>query len=339
MSSIAPEKSLAGIADESDLVRLGRIIAANSETKRAVVGSKSSGMAKKSLPVKIDVTSITGDEKLRVRIGTRPSPLAIIQAEMIASKIPIETEIIPIRTLGDKNMNAFTSDPNGVKGMFTHEIEECLSAGEIDIAVHSLKDLAVNISPELPIVAYSKRGSPFDALVGNAGNVIGSSSLRRRLQAERLYPSCKVMAVRGNVGTRLRKLDEGEYDGLILSVAGLERLGMSQRITRIFSAEEIMPCSCQGIIACQGRIDEDYGYLSGVNDEISRDCAVAERSFSRCLGAGCNIPAGAYAEIDGETLTLKGLYIDDDGEFHRGKISGKRKDAYELGKKLAEELT
>ena len=240
---------------------------------------------------------------MRIRIGTRPSPLALAQAKIIADVIKTswpnaEIITVPIKTSGDKNMCAFASDPKGIKGMFTREIEEGLLRGEIDIAVHSLKDLPVNISPELPIVAYSRRGNPFDALImKGSGNVIGSSSLRRRLQIERLYPEMKVIPVRGNIGTRLRKLDEGEISGLVLAVSGLERLGLSDRITRIFTADEVMPSPCQGIIACQGRADKNYSWLSCADDENSRDCAEAERNFSRCIGSGCNIPAGAYAEI------------------------------------------
>ena len=222
--------------------------------------------------------------------------------------------------------------------MFTREIEKGLQFGEIDIAVHSLKDLPVNMSPDLPIVAYSRRGNPFDALITNesGGNVIGSSSLRRRLQIARLYPAMKVVPVRGNVGTRLKKLDAGEFSGLVLAACGLQRLGLNDRIARIFAADEIMPSAGQGIIACQGRAGENYSYLSCVDDDISRDCATAERSFSRCIGAGCNIPAGAYAEISGDMIALKGLYIDDDGNFRRGKISGLRKDSESLGERLAE---
>lgn len=279
---------------------------------------------------------------MRIRIGTRPSPLALAQTRIIADGIrsswpDAEIITVPIKTSGDKNMCAFSSDPQGIKGMFTREIEEELLRGEIDIAVHSLKDLPVNINPDLPIVAYSRRGNPFDALVMNGGgNVIGSSSLRRRLQIERLYPAMKVIPVRGNIGTRLRKLDEGEISGLVLAVSGLQRLGLAHRITRVFSADEIMPSPCQGILACQGRAGENYSWLSCVDDENSGDCAAAERSFSRCLGAGCNIPAGAYAEIHGDMITLQGLYIDDAGNFRRGKISGLRKDSETLGVRLAE---
>lgn len=282
---------------------------------------------------------------MRIRIGTRPSPLAVAQVKIIADGIKSswpDAEIItvPIKTSGDKNMCAFTSDPKGIKGMFTREIEEELLRGEIDIAVHSLKDLPVNLNPDLPIVAYSRRGNPFDALVmsESGGNVIGSSSLRRRLQIERLYPDMKVIPVRGNIGTRLRKLDEGEISGLVLAVSGLERLGLTHRITRVFSADEIMPSPCQGILACQGRAGDNYSWLSCVDDEISRDCATAERSFSRRIGSGCNIPAGAYAEIHGDSITIRGLFIDEGGNFHRGRISGRRSDSETLGAKLAEAI-
>lgn len=276
---------------------------------------------------------------MRIRIGTRPSPLALAQAEIIAGGIKsswpgAEIITVPIKTTGDRNMTPFSTNPNGIKGMFTREIEQALTAGEIDIAVHSLKDLPVNMSPELPVVAYSRRGNPFDALIGG-GNVIGSSSLRRRLQVMRLYPGARVVPVRGNVGTRLRKLDAGEFTGLVLSAAGLERLNMAGRISRVFTAEEIMPSAGQGIIACQGRGGENYVWLSCVNDSDSRDCAAAERSFSRLIGAGCNIPAGAYAEIHGDILTLRGLYIDDTGKFRHGIISGRREEAEIIGMKLA----
>lgn len=282
---------------------------------------------------------------MRIRIGTRPSPLALAQVRMIADGIRTswpnaQILTIPIRTTGDKDMTPFSTDPQGIKGMFTREIEDELRSGEIDIAVHSLKDMPVNLSEELPIVAYYRRGNPYDALVMNAtgGNVIGTSSLRRRMQVKELYPDMNVVPIRGNIGTRLRKLDECEYSGIVLAACGLQRLGLGHRITRIFSADEVMPSSCQGIIACQGRASEDYGYLSCIDDTASRYSAYAERSFSRCLGAGCNVPAGSYAEISGDEMRLKGLYIDEAGRFHRGEVTGRCEDAVRLGERLAEVL-
>ncbi|MBQ3447395.1 MAG: hydroxymethylbilane synthase [Synergistaceae bacterium] len=273
-----------------------------------------------------------------IRIGTRSSPLALAQVRVIADVIQAsypDAEIIPvpIRTSGDKNTAAFSSDPRGIKGMFTLEIEEALRRGEIDFAVHSLKDLPAEIPPGLPVIAYSKRADPRDVLIGG-GKVIGTSSARRKAQLAVIFPGVEVVPVRGNIGTRLLKLDAGEYTGLVLSAAGLERLGLAWRISRVFTADEMIPSPGQGILACQGRAGEDYGYLACADDRDSRDCAAAERSFSRCLGTGCSIPAGAFAEIDGDMMTLRGIFLAD-GEIRRGKLSGRREEAEELGVRLA----
>ncbi len=276
-----------------------------------------------------------------INIGTRSSPLALAQTKIIADEIMrshpgIRINIVGIKTSGDKHLLPFTSNPSGIKGMFTLELEQALLEGKIDFAVHSLKDLPAEINSRLPIVAYSRRANPFDALLGG-GDVIGSSSLRRRLQLERLYPDKKILPVRGNINTRLKRLDDGEFSGLVLAVSGLERLGLESRISRIFSPDEILPAPGQGILACQGRSDRDYGWLSCVNDECSRDCAVAERSFASALNAGCNVPVGAYAVIDGGMITLKGLYIDEKTrKFYRGEMKGNRYEADIIGKKLAE---
>lgn len=214
-------------------------------------------------------------------------------------------------------------------------------SGEIDIAIHSLKDMAANINPSLPVVAYSHRGNPFDALIvgDNGGNVIGTSSLRRRLQVSRIFQAMKIEPLRGNIGTRLKRLDSGEYSAIVLAACGLERLGLGCRISRIFTPDEIMPAPCQGILACQGRAGENYSWLDAVNDEISRDCAIAERSFSRQIGGGCNVPVGAYAVIEGDILTLRGLYVDGDGNILRGVVHGNRNEAQDLGMRLAEMIT
>ena len=276
--------------------------------------------------------------QIRIRIGTRSSPLALAQVKIISDTIKSswpDAEIItvPIATSGDKNMSSFISDPSGVKGLFTLEIEEALRRREIDIAVHSLKDLPVNIDSTLPILAYSKRADPRDVLVGASTEIkiIGTSSLRRRFQAAKIFPDSKILPLRGNIGTRLRKLDEGQYSAIILSAAGLERLGLSKRISRFFEVDEIVPAAGQGILACQGRQGEDYSYLDCVNCETSRYCAAAERSFARAIGAGCNVPAGAFAEVHGETLTLRGIF-----ESHMGIMTGRLEEAETVGKNLAE---
>ena len=261
-------------------------------------------------------------------------------------------------------MLPFSDNPNGIKGMFTLELEQALMNHEIDFAVHSLKDLPVNINSSLPVVAYSHRDDPRDALIIrrdindtisslhvsayshgddsrdtliNHGLTIGTSSLRRRLQLERLYPDIKIIPVRGNVNSRIQKMVDNQYEGLVLAAAGLKRLGLTNLITKIFTVDEIMPAPAQGILACQGRADEDYAYLECVNDNCSRDCAIAERSFSRALNAGCNVPIGAYAVVHDDMLTLRGLYIEESTKrFHEGSITGRRCEAESLGQRLAE---
>ena len=294
--------------------------------------------------------SITGGKKflrkLEIKIGTRGSLLALAQTKIIENEIlrafpQAKIITVPIKTSGDKNMAPFSSDPSGIKGMFTFEIERALLNGEIDLAVHSLKDLPANINKSLPLIAYSKRAKPFDALImrDEKSNVIGTSSLRRKLQLENLYPEKKIIPVRGNINTRLNKLDKGENSlgGLVMAYAGLKRLGLEKRITKIFNTDEIMPAPGQGILACQGREDENYFYMENVNDKNSEDCARAERSFAKTLNAGCNVPVGAYSEIFNDEIILKGLYIEDK-KFFRGVIKGNRKDAEILGEKLAKEI-
>ncbi|MBR2207973.1 MAG: hydroxymethylbilane synthase [Synergistaceae bacterium] len=282
---------------------------------------------------------------MKIKIGTRASPLALAQTEIIAREIlkfypEAEISIVKIKTSGDKNMSPFSPDPAGIKGMFTLELEKALLNHEIDFAIHSLKDLPANINEALPIVAYSKREDPRDALIIRSEiNLIGSSSLRRRLQLEKIFPEKKIIPVRGNVNTRLKKLDDGEFDALILAAAGLKRLGLENRISKIFEVDEILPAPGQGILVCQGRRNENYFYLEKVNDENSKFCALAERSFSRALNAGCNVPVGAFANIKGETLTLKGLYIDEaTKKFYRGVLSGNLYEAETIGRELAEKI-
>ena len=277
-----------------------------------------------------------------IKIGTRSSPLSVAQTNLIADEIlrtwpDIKITLVKIKTSGDKHMQPFTDNPNGIKGMFTLELENALLNHEIDFAVHSLKDMPVIMNPSLPIVAYSHREDPRDALIMNREGTIGTSSLRRKLQLQRLYPESKIVAVRGNVNSRIQKLVDNQYDGLVLAVSGLKRLGLEDRITKIFTVDEIMPAPGQGILACQGRIDEDYSYLECVNDTLSRDCAIAERSFSRKLNAGCNVPVGAYAVVHDDMLTLRGLYIDEStNRFYEGSITGSRCEAESLGERLAE---
>ena len=288
-----------------------------------------------------------------IRFGSRKSALAVAQTRILMDAVAaahpeLEVELVPMTTTGDVNMKPFSeaSDKFGIKGLFTQELEEALKSGEIDIAVHSLKDVPMYANEELPIVAYSARGDARDALVLPDGvkeideNLpLGCSSARRRLQLAKLFPQLRVEPVRGNVNTRLRKLDEGQFSALVLAAAGLQRVGLGERISRYFTTDEMIPAPGQGILACQGRAGESYDYLDAVRCADAALCALAERSFSAELGGGCTSPVGAYAEIiDGE-LTLHGFYADEaEGIYREGRACGRPEDAEELARGLARRL-
>lgn len=288
-----------------------------------------------------------------IRFGSRKSALAVAQTRILMDAVAaahpeLEVELVTMTTTGDVNMKPFSeaSDKFGIKGLFTQELEEALKSGEIDVAVHSLKDVPMYANEELPIVAYSARGDARDALVLPDGvkeideNLpLGCSSARRRIQLAKLFPQLRVEPVRGNVNTRLRKLDEGQFSALVLAAAGLQRVGLGERISRYFTADEMIPAPGQGILACQGRAGESYEYLDAVRCEAAACCARAERGFSAELGGGCTAPVGAYAEIiDGE-LTLHGFYADEaEGIYREGRACGRPEDAEELARGLARRL-
>lgn len=288
-----------------------------------------------------------------IRFGSRKSALAVAQTRILMDAVAaahpeLEVELVTMTTTGDVNMKPFSeaSDKFGIKGLFTQELEEALKSGEIDVAVHSLKDVPMYANEELPIVAYSARGDARDALVLPDGvkeideNLpLGCSSARRRIQLAKLFPQLRVEPVRGNVNTRLRKLDEGQFSALVLAAAGLQRVGLGERISRYFTTDEMIPAPGQGILACQGRAGESYEYLDAVRCEAAACCARAERGFSAELGGGCTAPVGAYAEIiDGE-LTLHGFYADEaEGIYREGRACGRPDDAEELARGLARRL-
>ena len=284
-----------------------------------------------------------------IRFGSRKSLLALAQTKLIMESVArahpeLTLELVTMETTGDRNMKPFseTSDKFGIKGLFTQELEESLHSGAVDVAVHSLKDVPMNADPTLPIVAYSKRGDPRDVLVAPCsefnGGVIGCSSARRRVQLRSIFPESTINPVRGNVNTRLRKLDEGEFDALVLAAAGLCRLGLDERITRYFSPDEMIPAPGQAVIACQGRADEDYWYLDAVRDEGSAVCASAERTFSARLGGGCTAPVAAFARIDGNEIILNGLYADENENVCRGSVRGKISEGDNIAAALAQKL-
>lgn len=285
-----------------------------------------------------------------IKIGTRESRLAVIQAEMTADYIrknckELTPELVKMKTTGDKILNK-TLDKIGGKGLFVKELDAALLEKRSDISVHSLKDVPMEVTQELPLLGFSKREDPRDVLVlpKGAENIdktlpIGCSSARRIIQLRKLFPDIEVKSVRGNVLTRLEKLDRGEYGALILAAAGLKRLGLEERISRYFTTEEMIPAAGQGILAVQGRKGEDYSWLTEFFDEESTYCALAERSFVHTLNGGCSSPIAAYAVIENGKLQLTGLYAEEGSTVYvTGKIQGNPKDAAELGKKLAEQL-
>ncbi|MDR2523353.1 MAG: hydroxymethylbilane synthase [Synergistaceae bacterium] len=292
-----------------------------------------------------------------IRVGSRDSALAVGQTQLVTRAImrfhpEIQTELVTMKTAGDLNLRPFeelNKDATGnPKELFVKELEQALLDGRIDLAVHSLKDMpAERPNDPLSVLAFFERGDPRDALVlplkkndDSQNFTIGCSSARRRAQLTPLIPDCAVLPVRGNVLTRLKKLDEGgEYSALILAAAGLKRLGLGHRISRIFEPEEMIPAAGQGTLACQGLRGGDYGYLDAVNDLDSQYRARAERAFVARLGSGCTLPVAAYAELRGTELRLMALYADEErGIYRKGTLSGSREDAVKLGENLAENL-
>ena len=285
-----------------------------------------------------------------VRIGSRDSKLAVMQTELMIHAVTkyhpeIQFELVTMKTTGDIILNQ-TLDKIGGKGLFVKELDIALAEGRIDCCVHSLKDMPMEVPEELPLLAFSKREDPRDVLVLPEGaseldksKPLGCSSLRRTLQLKKLYPDMDVRSIRGNLQTRLRKLDEGQYSALILAAAGLKRLGLESRINRYFTADEIIPAAGQGILAVQGRKGEAYDFLEGYCDKEAWTAGSAERAFVKLLDGGCSSPVAAHAEILGDEIYLRGLYYNEkDGSYVTGTLRGNKADAESLGRELAETL-
>jgi len=281
-----------------------------------------------------------------VRIGSRDSVLAIKQAQIVMDAVKknnfsIEFELVKIKTTGDRLLDKSPDDVGG-KGLFIKELEKALADLSIDIAVHSYKDMPGEETDDLPVVALSERESPFDALVLPQGNdcidnlkPVGSSSLRRTIQFLKLYEGLEVKPIRGNVPTRLSKLDNGEYGALILAQAGLNRLQLQNRISRVFTVDEMIPSASQGILAVQGRKGENYSYLAPFHNRESDIVSKAERRFIKTLGGGCSSPAAVYARLNKNEIIIKGIYVDADGYIEKGEISGDIDKNEQLGEMLA----
>ena len=287
---------------------------------------------------------------MKIRIGSRESKLAVIQSRMvmeaIARVVPeAELELVTMKTTGDRILNK-TLDQIGGKGLFVKELDQALRDGRADFTVHSLKDMPMEVPDDLPLAAFSKRADPRDVLVLPEGvteldrtKPIGCSSRRRQLQLRALFPGVEIRPVRGNVQTRLAKLEAGEFSALVLAAAGLKRLGLEGRISRYFSTDEILPAAGQGILAVQTRRGMDTSCLTAVHDEDAGCCALAERAFVRALDGGCTSPVAAHAVVAGEQLTLTGLYVSpDETVVRKGAMTGLKADAERLGQALAEAL-
>ena len=285
----------------------------------------------------------------KVIIGSRESKLAVLQSEMVKSYIEqkngVTVDILTMKTTGDIILDR-TLDKVGGKGLFVKELDRALLDGRSNLSVHSLKDMPMEVPEELPLLAFSKREDPRDVLVLPEGvtkldqeKPLGCSSLRRTLQLKKLYPDMEVKSIRGNLQTRLRKLDAGEYSGLILAAAGLKRLGLEKRISRYFTANEMIPAAGQGILAVQGRKDQDYSYLDGYCDRDAWIAGSAERAYVKYLDGGCSSPVAAFAEVSGEEILIRGLYYSEATEkWITGQIKGAADEGEKLGITLAKQL-
>ena len=296
-----------------------------------------------------------GESRL-IRIASRASRLALAQSEEVLGKLAEawpqhRFEIAVIDTRGDREIDRPLPQIGG-KGLFTEALEHSLLSGEVDLAVHSLKDLPTELAAGLKVGAVSEREDARDAwLTGPTGPQhprdappafrVGTSSERRRAQMLDLRPEVQVESIRGNVETRLRKLEEGQYDALIMAAAGLNRLGLSDRVTSFLQAPAWLPAPGQGAIAVESRADDDAidALLEPIEDEIARAEVDAERATLATLQGGCQVPVGALAEAQGDKLSLHALVAMPDGSrLMRAESRGPRTDPVALGQRVAEQL-
>lgn len=288
----------------------------------------------------------------KLRVGTRGSRLALAQTrtvlEMLSEKEPgIELQIVTVRTMGDRLPPDKRGETDG-KGAFTGDIEALLARGELDLAVHSLKDLSVDLGEGLVVGAMPPRGDARDALVSPNGEKLselptgaslGTNSIRRKAQLLNLRNDLRLVDVHGNVETRVRKMDELSLGGVVLAAAGLDRLSMGERISQRFSVDEIVPSAGQGTIAVQvrRRNREIRSIVSKINDDATMRASECERAFARAIGGDCYVPAGAHASVNGRSLTLVGMIASPDGRIVL-KRSSTSTDPVGLGEALGEEL-
>lgn len=289
-----------------------------------------------------------------LRIATRKSPLALWQAEFVRDSLiqhypDLQVELVKMVTQGDKILDTPLAKVGG-KGLFVKELEQGMLRDEVDIAVHSMKDVPVELPEGLHLSVICEREDPRDAFVSNnfasleslpQGARVGTSSLRRQTQLKAIRPDLKILDLRGNVNTRLKKLDDGQYDAIILAAAGLIRLGFDERIKQAIDSSVSLPAIGQGAVGIECRTeDKDINELISVlNHPQTRTCVMAERSMNTRLEGGCQVPIGGYAILEGNELYLRGLVGKPDGsEVVRGEVRGQPEDAETLGKALADDL-
>ena len=287
-------------------------------------------------------------------IASRQSALALWQSEFIASRLSqlypsITVQILGMTTMGDQILDSPLSKIGG-KGLFVKELETAILEGRADFAVHSMKDVPMNLPPGFTLAAIGEREDPRDALVSNqfdslaalpVGARVGTSSLRRECQLKARFPHLLITPLRGNVQTRLRKLDEGQYDAIILAAAGLKRLGLAARIRAELTPEQSLPAVGQGAlgIECLASRADLLSLLAPLNHADSAACVHAERSMSRHLGGSCQVPLGGYAQIANGTISLRGFVAEIDGSrVISGEISGAPDQAENLGAALGAQL-
>ncbi|GBL46742.1 porphobilinogen deaminase [Sulfuriferula multivorans] len=287
-------------------------------------------------------------------IASRESALALWQAEHVAERLralypAMRVRILGMTTQGDQILDSPLSKIGG-KGLFVKELETAMAEGRAHIAVHSIKDVPMNLPEGFQLAAIGEREDPRDAFVSGtyasldalpAGARVGTSSLRRECQLRARFPQLIVEPLRGNVQTRLRKLDEGQYDAIILAAAGLKRLGLGARIRNEISPEQSLPAVGQGAlgIECLAGREDLVALLAPLNHSATADCVRAERAMSRTLGGSCQVPLGGYAQIADGVLNLRGFVAEIDGSrIISGSVSGPCQDAERLGCQLADQL-
>ena len=292
--------------------------------------------------------------KKKLVIATRRSRLAMWQAEHIRQKLEalhkgLQVELLPLSTRGDELLDRRLDDAGG-KGLFVKELETALAEARADLAVHSMKDVPAELPPGFSIAAIPAREDPRDVLVSKrfaslaempAGGTIGTSSLRRSAQIVERYPALDIRLLRGNVDTRLAKIDRGEYDAIVLAVAGLKRLGLEARATARLSADEMLPAPGQGAlgIECLAAHEEVVALLAPLADGSTTACVLAERAVSRALGGNCSLPLAAFAQANMDNMRLRALVASADGRrVVRCELEGDIADPLALGERAAQEL-